>query len=76
MTPEELARSLIIGIGRVGGRALAKAAQSIAQDGIAALGSAQAKMKAAHDKLENIVEAPTVAPPPARAAGARPIRRV
>lgn len=60
MNPDVLIRNLVIGVGRIGGRALAKAAQSVAQDGIAVLGQAQQAIKRTHDKLENIVEAPTV----------------
>lgn len=56
----QVARDLVVGVGRIGARALVRAGQSVAQDAIKGLGEVQANVKKAHDRLENIVEAPPV----------------
>lgn len=56
----QVARDLVVGVGRIGARALIRGAQSVAQDAIQGLGQVQAHVKATHDRLEGIVEAPPV----------------
>jgi len=54
----QVARELVVGVGRIGARALVRAGQSVAQDAMKGLGEVQANVKKAHDRLERIVEVP------------------
>lgn len=56
----QVARDLVVGVGRIGARALIRGAQSVAQDAIQGLGKVREHVKATHDRLEGIVEAPPV----------------